>query len=254
MKTNLALVLVVLALSVRAQMPPEGTTMRTTLRITLSSSLCSAVKSRESRHADCRNPIGVVYNENDDAWTACLTAPPCTWTWTSTDRTALNPKITPFSLRLGPTIGRTPCRRATASNPWNLDVTFTRAGTDRPALKLEIDGPPVYYMRVVQPVDRGDVQCGEKRKLFSEVSDVQFAAEDLRLQVYKKKAAYCGVIVDHLLRKGGDVSIGPNELAPAVMNQGLEGKLCYAPTLVDPEIVKASFRKNKPAFTVKVVK
>lgn len=249
MKTTLALVLVVLAMSAHAQMPPEGTTVR----ITLSSSLCSAVISSERSHPNCRHPIDVVYNENDVAIDkACLTAPPCTWTWTV--RTALNPKITPFSLRLGPNIGRTPCRRATASNPWNLDVTFTRAGTDRPAFKFEIAGPPVYYMRVVQPVDRGDVQCGEKRTLPWTVSDVQFGTEDLRLQVYKEKAAYCGVIVDHLLRKGGDVSIGPNELAPAVMNQGLGGKLCYAPTLVDPEIVKESFRKNKPAFTVKVVK
>lgn len=248
MKTSFALVLVVLALSARAQMPPEGTTVR----ITLSSPLCIAVKNRESRDPNCRHPIDVVYNENDVGGMACLTAPPCTWTWTV--RTALNPKITPFSLRLGPTIGRTPCRRATASNLWNLDVTFTRAGTDRPALAFEIVGPPVYYMRVVQPVDRGDVQCGEKRLLSSTVSDVQFADEDLRLQVYKEKAAYCGVIVDHLLRKGADVSIGPNELAPAVMKQGLEGKLCYAPTLIDPEIVKASFRRNKPAFTVKVVK
>jgi hypothetical protein len=248
MKTNLALVLVLLALSARAQMPPEGTTVH----ITLSSDLCRAVKSRESRDPDCRHPIDVVYNENDVGGMACLTAPPCTWTWTV--RTALNPKITPFSLRLGPNIGRTRCRRATASNLWNLDVTFTRAGADHPALKFDIDGPPVYYMRVVQPVDRGDVQCREKRLLSSTVSDVQFADEDLRLQVYKKKAAYCGVVVDELLRKGGDVSIGPNELAPAVMNQGLGGKLCYAPTLVDPEIVKASFRKNKPAFTVKVVK
>ena len=248
MKTNFALVLLLLALNAPAQMPPEGTTVR----ITLSSSLCSAVKSRESRDPDCRHPIDVVYNENDDARMACLTAPPCTWTWTV--RTALNPKITPFSLRLGPNIGRTPCRRATASNLWNLDVTFTRAGADLPALKFDIDGPPVYYMRVAQPVDRGDVQCGEKRKLFSTVSDVQFAAEDLRLQVYKEKAAYCGVIVDHLMRKGGNVSIGPKELEPAVVSQGLEGKLCYAPTLVDLAIVKESFRKNKPAFKVKVVK
>ncbi len=249
MKTSLALVLVLLAPSAPAQIPPEGTTVR----ITLSSSLCSAVKNRERRDPDCRHPIDVVYNENDGAaGMACLTAPPCTWTWTV--QTALNPKFTPFSLRLGSTIGRTPCRRAKASNPWNLDVTFSRAGTDHPALKFDIVGPPVYYMRVVQPVDGGDVQCREKRMLSSTVSDVQFGSEDLRLQVYKKKAAYCGVIVDHLLRKGGDVSIGPDELAPAVMNQGLEGKLCYAPTLVDPEIVKASFRKNKPAFKVKVVK
>lgn len=251
MKTNLAMVLVLLALSAHAQTPPEGTT---TVRITLSSFLCDAVKKRESRDPDCRHPIDVVYNENDVAGKACLTATPCTWTWTVP--TALNPKITPFSLRLGPAIGRTPCRlaKATASNPWNLHVTFDRPDVLRPALKFEIVGPRVYYMRVVQPVDPEDVQCREKRLLSSTVSDVQFADEDLRLQVYKEKAAYCGVIVDHLLRKGGDVSIGPNELAPAVMNQGLEGKLCYAPTLVDPEIVKASFRKNKPAFTVKVVK
>lgn len=248
MKPSIAVVIVVLAMSARAQVPPEGTTVR----ITLSSSLCRAVKDRESRDPDCRHPIDFVYNETDVARMACLTAPPCTWTWTV--RTALNPKFTAFSLRLGPNIGRTPCRRATASNPWNLDVTFTRAGPDRPALAFEIAGPPVNYMRVVHPVDRGDVQCGEHLLLPSTVSDVQFGAEDLRLQVYKEKAAYCGVIVDHLLRKGGDVSIGPNELAPAVMNQGLEGKLCFAPTLVDPEIVKTSFRKNKPAFTVKVVK
>lgn len=250
----IAIILLCVTMSTYAQMPAEGTTVR----ITLDGDLCPAVKNRRQQNSDssCNYPIMVVYNEDDTVRQACLAEPPCTWVWRV--REPLNPKLTAFSLRLGPEIGRTRCRRATALDPWTLDVTFTRSGRD-PAIKLDIGGPAVYYMRVVDSSPEGDVRCREKRLLASTLNDVQFDIEDIRLQVYKQKAAYCGVMVDDLaarkkLQNDGSASIGPAELAPAVSDQSARGKLCYAPTVLDPKIVEASFRKTNPTFQIKVVK
>ena len=242
---------ILLSATLQAQTPD-----RTTVFISLESRLCERVMARaQATASNCKHQIGVVYNENDEVWPACLEpAPPCTWKWTTND--ALHPGITTISLRLGDGIGRTPCRRLTESSVWTHRVRFTRTGS-QPAFDIDIDGPGVWYVREVNAVDHGDVACNEKKLLAWQLENVQFSLERLRLQVYRQKDAFCGVIINDTLSRetpaqDTEIVITPADLAQPVRNQSLEGKLCYAPTSIPIEVIQETMRKSNPTFSIKV--
>lgn len=214
---------------------------QTELLIELDKSLCERVDS-----------VSVVYNQSDTAWPA-EKLPQCKWKRTITG--SINPKITFFSLRLG-NVGRTPCRRATSANG-NLRVGFRHPG-DGPAYEMKIEGPVFNYVRQVTAIDKDDVPCEEEDTTRSTLYGVQFASEDVRVQLFEQRRVACGVILDDLapLKKidgsGGDVDIQPKHLADAVVAQGLKTKLCIPPTFLTAEVIEADLRQKNRSFKIKV--
>ena len=83
------------------------------------------------------------------------------------------------------------------------------------------------------------------------LSDVQFDIEDIHLQLYEKKPAACGVMLNNVASLGKAkrdklVLIQSEELVHAVHSQDLQGKSCYGPTIVPPEVIKKSLAGKVP--------
>lgn len=213
---------------------------QTELLIELDKSLCDRVGS-----------VSVVYNQSDTAWPA-EKLPECRWKRTFVG--TINPRITSFSLRLG-NVGRTPCRRAKQAGR-NLRIAFRHPG-DGPAYDMKIDGPVFTYVRQVNAPDRDDVPCEEEDTTRSTLYGVQFALEDLRVQLFEQRRVACGVILDDLaplkkIKDGGEVEINPRHLADAVVAQGLKTKLCTPPTFLTAEVIEADLKKKNRSFRIKV--
>ena len=198
--------------------------------------------------------VSVVINGRDDPQPT-EKIPACTWTLKDIGKYNLD--ISYFSLRIQGK-GRTPCRRAKAiykSNNILLDFTKTPTGKDRP--DFEIAGPPLDYTREVWAISDSDVRCFEKGSLTATLSDVWFDIEKFHLRLFEKTTVACGVILNEAPalskpKKGVGVPLTYKELVPMVINQGIKGENCYAPTVLPPEPIEDHLRRQAPlTITVK---